>query len=715
MTIEIRHAGLPSALCRPRSVGLVLCAATVATFAMVLQPAPAQGAPVYAETWNLPTRGHHNSSAVPADLPGGRVVLAADLSGALRAVRADGTLAWEVGVDPMPGLASAVESSPAVGDLDGDGRTDIVVGAGAIDPRNRRDYGGVVAFDDQGRVKWRFRTRDTLNVYTGGPPDGLSDGVTTTPAIGDVDGDGINDVVFGSLDHYVYALRGTDGTLLPGFPFDNMDTIFSSPALVDIDGDPALEILIGGDATINPPAGWFARGTFRALDAVTGGVRQAWMRTFQDIVVASPAVGDINGDGRLEAVFSTGGFYDDVPDSKRIWAIDVVTGNTVPGWPQSADGLLNTTIAIGDVVPGDGRPEIVLGDRDGALYAFHGDGRRAWKTFPGASGRGNNGNGFVGGATISDLDGDGDQDVAMPYGLGGALLVDGRTGQLQRMVGGVLNATVAAPAVIDFGGAAGRQLVLSGWQPGVRDFGAGALIAVQLPATSAAPAWPLFHRDPRRLGAPVSAREGENVDFVSALFADMLGRAPAQTEGAGWSRSISLASDRSIGARGFSNAEEYRRRQLGAVYVDVLGREAEPGGVDGWVRELAAGRTTLDDLPRRFMLGGEFYARGGGTDQGYADLLYRRALGRAASVDERQLWAGTIARSGRAEAVRGIYDSYESSLRRVGRSYARWLARAASPDEQRYWAATVSEVGDERMREAAMVSPEYLSRARARF
>lgn len=674
-------------------------------------------APAYATAWQRQTPGHHGSSAAVADLPGGRAVLAADLSGTLRALRADGSLVWQVGVDPFPGRPSAMESSPAVGDLDGDGVDDIVVGAGAIDPRSRRDHGGVVAYDGLGRVKWRFRTRDTLNVYTGGPPDGLSDGVTTTPVIGDVDGDGINDVVFGSLDHYVYALRGTDGALLPGFPYDNMDTIFSSAALVDIDADPALEILVGGDATINPPAGWFARGTFRALDVVPGGVRQAWLRTFGDIVMSSPAVGDVDGDGQLEAVFSTGGFYDDSPDSRRVWAVRVRDGGNTPGWPHTLDALVRTSPALGDVVPGDGgRPEVVLGDRDGAVYALRGNGTRAWKTFPGAvssGGRGNNGNGYDGGATISDLDGDGDQDVAMPYGLGGALLVDGRSGALQRMVGGVHNATIGAPAVVDFGGSQGRQMVLLGWQPGVPEFATGAITAVQLPPTTAPPAWPLFRKDARRLGAPVSPREGESSDYVRALYADMLGRAPAPRELQGWSRAVS--GDRWTGALGLAESEEYRRRTISAVYRDVLGRPAEPGGVDSWVRELAARRTTLDDLPRRFMLSDEFYFRGGGTDQGFVDLLYRRALNRPANLDERRLWAQTVARQGRAEAVRGIYDSRESALQRVGRSYSRWLARPASAEERSYWASTVIVVGDERMRASAMVSPEYLARARARY
>jgi len=478
-----------------------LLVAVVGAGALIIGPGPdAHAAPAYPTAWTVPTAGAHDTSAAFGELPGGRVLVAADMAGTLRAIRADGSVLWSAMVDPVPGRPSAVESSPAIGDLDGDGRNDVVVGAGAIDPRDRPQAGGVVAFNPDGTVKWRFQTRDTLNVYTGGGPDGLGDGVISTPAIGDVDGDGVADVVFGSLDHWVYALRGTDGRPVPGFPFDNDDTIFSSPALHDVDGDGRLEIVIGGDATPNPLAGLNRRGVLRVLDAANGGVRQLLLRTFDDIVYASPAIGDLDGDGRLEAVFATGGFYNNAADSRRVWAVHLDDGSDVAGWPVSTDGLLQTSVALGDVVPGDGgRPEVVVGDRDGNVYAFRGNGQRAWKSQPGP--RGANGNGYEGGPTVGDLDGDGDQDVAIGYGLGGALMVDGASGRLIAVVGGTLYASVGAPAIVDFGAAGGRQLIILGWAPGVAGFASGQISAIALPPTTAAPDWPLFRKNERRLGS----------------------------------------------------------------------------------------------------------------------------------------------------------------------------------------------------------------------
>jgi hypothetical protein len=160
---------------------------------------------------------------------------------------------------------------------------------------------------------------------------------------------------------------------------------------------------------------------------------------------------------------------------------------------------------------------------------------------------------------------------------------------------------------------------------------------------------------------------------------------------------------------------EYRRRFVTEAYSDILARSPEAGAVDFWVREMAAGRVTADGLRTHFMLEQELHLQGGGTDEGFVDLLYLRTFGRAASTAERSLWVATGRRKGRAEVVRGIWDSYESALHRVNRGYQRWLDRSATPGEQDYWSRMVIATGDESMREAALVSPEYLSRAKARF
>jgi hypothetical protein len=120
---------------------------------------------------------------------------------------------WPQPIQVIPGQSVASESSPTVADLDHNGRKEIIIGAGSIDVPGQQ--GGVVAFNANGSVRWRIRTATVAG----------ENGVVSTPAVGDVDGDGFPDVVFGSFDHHIYAVN-RNGNALPGFPMDTLETIW---------------------------------------------------------------------------------------------------------------------------------------------------------------------------------------------------------------------------------------------------------------------------------------------------------------------------------------------------------------------------------------------------------------------------------------------------------------------------------------------------------
>ena len=488
--------------------------AAVASFmllASLLATASAASGP-YSKEWAFILDGwNRSSSAVIADIDadGQNEIVFGHQDGKLRAYEADGSLKWQTiavpGIGPgcnAQSSGTAIDSSPAVADIDFDGTPEVIVGVGSTWVAEQN--GSVLSFNGKtGAIEWAFdQGRDSTDVWDGGSPilDGWCEGTFATPAIGDIDGDGYLDVVFGSWDFYIWAVDRF-GNPLPGFPINNDDTVWSSPALFDLDGDNDMEIFIGGDTTLG---GYFDHqgGVFRALDWKNGTVTELWNRTANEVFHSSPAIGDINGDGRPEAVVGTGDHWQSVTgtatDHKKVFAFHLDDGSTVPGFPVSTGGTVIGNPALGDL-DGDGKPEVVVGSWDHTVRAWRGDGTQLWSVVPDFAHLGTGR--ATGSPIIADLDGDGDQDVAIGTEDGLALLNGSNGASLeaglhwsQRM--SFSWSHESTPAVGMLGGE--RFIVFTAFDtPGVRT----RVAAYQLPPTSATDAWPMHGFSPARAGA----------------------------------------------------------------------------------------------------------------------------------------------------------------------------------------------------------------------
>src|SRR5689334_8345789 len=125
---------------------------------------------------------------------GTKSIVFATFSGQLHVLYKNGAGSW-VEAPGFPKLiGSPISSSPAAGDLDGDGKADLVVGFGSNGDFTKD--GGVVAFKNNGTASWTQLWKVATHDLAGpSGPDGHPDPVVGTPAIGDIDGDGRNEVV----------------------------------------------------------------------------------------------------------------------------------------------------------------------------------------------------------------------------------------------------------------------------------------------------------------------------------------------------------------------------------------------------------------------------------------------------------------------------------------------------------------------------------------
>lgn len=269
-------------------------------------------------------------------------------------------------------------SSLTLGDVDSDGDLEIVVGTlgEAVAPGWQ---GHMYSEGDEGRV---YVINSDGSIVSGWPGT-TEDCVYSAPALGDIDGDGLLEVIVGTYRYpeeiggegegKVYAWNG-DGSLVSGWPL-TLGTgyyAYSSPALGDIDGDGKLEVVCGvsnnridiEDPLLNDGKVYVWNGD--------GSILPGWPVTIIGWSTSTPALGDIDDDGELEIVVSTWLF--DVYEGK-VYALEK-DGSAVPGWPKTLPGYPRTPV-VGDVDDDDKLDVFcVAGDpaQNGVVYAWNSNG-----------------------------------------------------------------------------------------------------------------------------------------------------------------------------------------------------------------------------------------------------------------------------------------------------------------------------------------------------
>jgi len=238
--------------------------------------------------------------------------------------------AWRVDGSNVPGwpqtLAYNTWCAPAYGDIDGDGQGEVVVTA-----RSSGNSGLIYAFKRDGTLCQGFPVGNgyaftlaladldgngrmeiiaseltgTLTgqvcVYKGdgslypGWPQNMNDGPCSSCAVGDINGDGIPEIVCEGWSN-LYAFD-RHGNILPGFPFkmtNNDHNSWSSPVLVDLLGDGKHEIVFGTHQTSGQGLG------FVYCVKYDGTIMPGWPKQCANWVFSPPSIGKINNTDLLD-------------------------------------------------------------------------------------------------------------------------------------------------------------------------------------------------------------------------------------------------------------------------------------------------------------------------------------------------------------------------------------------------------------------------------
>jgi hypothetical protein len=399
-------------------------------------------------------------------------------SGNLFVVHGDGTeyidgdsTAITLGV--FSSLGNRFWSSPAIADLDDDGTLDIVACAWEGD-----------ATGDEKSYIW-----DAEGTLRSGWPKTIGSYPWSSPALGDIDGDGDVEIVIVGGNAKIYAWRANgveirDGDSNPAtdgvFFVMNGNYTYGSPALADMDNDADLEII----ATERLTTGDTSLTKMYVLNA-DGSSLPGFPVVLNSASTSSPAVADVDGDLYPEIAVGA-------RSSMRLYEHN---GQMVPGWPKNGIELtadLQPSPAIADL-DADGDLDIILGSSDGKVYAWQAVGGAALPGFPVDLGGGASHG--LGSPTVGNLDADPQLEIVIPdvLGLVNALNHDGS------LVAGFPFATQAqiygSAAIADIDGDGTNEVVAYSVDKSLY-----ALDLSVAPAAVTAQTWPMFRYSPAGTG-----------------------------------------------------------------------------------------------------------------------------------------------------------------------------------------------------------------------
>jgi len=380
-----------------------------------------------------PMNGSTVAAEIDGNLANGLEVVFGGTDGMLHAYRSDGSLLWTHNLPNFNCKATKnnnkLYSTPAVGAIYGDGIPYVVSSFGGIGA-SKCDGGIVVIRGYDGFKMWDFTLKKFGKKYGGKP-----NGVISSPAIADTDGDGTMEIGFGSLDRKVYILNN-NGSLRRYY--SAADTVWSSAAFVNVDSDPNLEMIMGtdisGNKALRPPTqdggylyAFKTNATKKKLYRFRDEEAYVWQTAFDQVIFSAPVIADVMpenpGD---EIIIGSGCYFPSRSNAKRgKWFKILRASDGQVLQTLNAPACSPSSVAVGDI-DDDGVLEIIAavngnaragGDGNSRLMAWKASNSEPlWSIVPKSRGKNDSWGGEFMSPVVADLDANGSLEVILTNG-----------------------------------------------------------------------------------------------------------------------------------------------------------------------------------------------------------------------------------------------------------------------------------------------------------
>lgn len=275
---------------------------------------------------------------------------------------------------------SSVLSAPTVADINGDGTFEIIFGTKdgkvTVIDTDAQELWSYSVHEDVGAIEEMFLDEETIN------------SVDATPALADLTGDGLINIVFGSELGVLYCLDEKGREL---WKYRTQGGIRGSPLIADVNDDGYLEVVFGTtdnflylldrhgklieqfeqDSPVESTPGFFnGQIIFGTSDgsviSISADGHINWTHRTGGKVTAAPAFGRLTSSPVDFVIIGS--------TDNNLYCLDV-DGELV--WTYETGGAIYSQATIYDIND-DGKQEIIIGSCDNNVHTISCDGERIW-------------------------------------------------------------------------------------------------------------------------------------------------------------------------------------------------------------------------------------------------------------------------------------------------------------------------------------------------